>query len=192
MIGHFDRRLLNRGMTLEIRPEQLTVPGPAVFGVGGRVHADKSAAGSNIVFKRGLLGSVQHVARRVQEHDGFERRQIRCGECGGIFGVNDREVVRGAERLNGRHTLVDRRVPKAGRLRKHEHVERGHHPPRLQHLEREPPAVAFGGAPLVPMKRLNKRCRFVSAATCVRRPLVPRSPGFSMTHSVRMCKVPDN
>ena len=44
------------------------VPGPAALGVGGRVHADVRRAGADARLERRLLGRVQHVAGREQEH----------------------------------------------------------------------------------------------------------------------------
>ena len=143
MIGHYDGRLQSsRRMTWKVRAHQLAVPRPAIFGVGGGMDARKAAPGLDVILHRRLLGRVEYVAGRVEKDDGFVLRQIRPREGRRIFGRRDRKVVRRAQCLNRRDPLVNRIVPKSGCLREHEHVIRGHHPPRLEPFEAQLPLVA--------------------------------------------------
>ncbi len=102
-----DDGLLRRGVLLEVRADQLAVPGPVVLGVGGRVNAGEPAAALDVVLEGGLLGGVQDVARGRQEDHHGVLGEVVLGEGSGVLGGVDGEAVLLAELLDGRDTRGD-------------------------------------------------------------------------------------
>ena len=94
-------RVLNVGVTGEIRAHQSTVERPVVLGVGCRMHADKSPAAANEPLERRLLRAVQDIARRRQEHHRLISRERRIVEHVAIFGRVHGKAAHATLLLNG-------------------------------------------------------------------------------------------
>ena len=92
-VEHGDIRFLNMRMALEIRADQLAIPGPFVFGVRRRVYADISAALLDVALEGRLLVVIQHIAGRIQKHHRAVARQIRPGEGRSVLRMLDGESV---------------------------------------------------------------------------------------------------
>ncbi len=119
-----DRRLLDGGVRLEVRAHQLPVPVPAVTAVGGGVDAHEAAAGLDVALEGGLLVRRAHrVAGGRVEDDGLVLRQVGVSEQGAVLGHVDREVVLGAELLDGRDAVRNRVMPETRRLGEDEDLE---------------------------------------------------------------------
>lgn len=154
-------RVLQAGrVRLEPRPHQLAIPRPAVFGIGGRMHADEAAAVADEAFQRGLLVGVEHVAGGAGEYHHAVAGEVGSDEVGGVlamigrYGFARREVLqRGQGRGNG--IVAELRgareyedavrcggdgAIRAGQEREHqqEQVERGAHAAMAQalHIQR--------------------------------------------------------
>ena len=118
-----DRRRRRGGrMRGEVGAHQVAVPVPAVLGVGGGVDAHVAVARRDVALECGLLRVGEDVARGRQEDDGLVLGEVGVVEGGRVLGGVDREVVRGAERLDRGDALVDRVVAKVGRLGEDEHA----------------------------------------------------------------------
>ena len=84
----------------EVGADQPAVPRPVVLGVGGRVHADVTAAAGDVGLEGGLLGGVEHVAGGGEPDHRLVLGQVGGGELGGVLGRGHREPV-GARRVAG-------------------------------------------------------------------------------------------
>ncbi len=112
-VADLDRRGLVRGVALEVRADQVAVPGPVVLGVRGGVDAGEPAAVGDEALERGLLAGVQHVAGGGQEHHGLVAVEPRVGEGAGVLGGGDGEPVVLAQLLDGGDARGDGVVPEA-------------------------------------------------------------------------------
>ena len=84
-------------MAAEVRADELAVPRPLVFRVGGRVDAGKSATAAHVALERALLGTVEHIAGREQEDHRVVAREPCVGEHAAVLGRIHRDPVRRAE-----------------------------------------------------------------------------------------------
>src|SRR5215208_4170862 len=80
-------------MALELRPEELPVPGPVVSGVGRRMDAEVTAARFDESLEGPLLRAVEDIAGRVDEAHRLEARESVGPEEAGVLGVVDRDAV---------------------------------------------------------------------------------------------------
>jgi hypothetical protein len=112
-------------MALEVGPYELSVPWPAVLGVGCGVDAGIAAAGADVALEGGLLFVVEDVAGCREPDDGVVLREIRRRERGGVLGRVDREVVGGAEALDHCDAVGNRIVAETRCLGEDQDVERG-------------------------------------------------------------------
>src|SRR5829696_4323759 len=80
-------------MALELRPEELPVPGPVVSGVGRRMDAEVTAARFDESLEGPLLRAVEDIAGRVDEAHRLEARESVGPEETGVLGVVDRDAV---------------------------------------------------------------------------------------------------
>src|SRR5262245_28373729 len=62
-------RGLNCRMALKVGSDKPAVPGPIVFGVSGRMNADKTSTFADVAFERRLLLTVERVSRGVQKNN---------------------------------------------------------------------------------------------------------------------------
>jgi hypothetical protein len=108
--------LLDLGVRLEVRADQVVVPGPVVLGVGRGVHACVTATGGDVVLERGLLFGVQHVAGGGKPDHGAEAGKVLLGERGRVLGGLDVEVVLLTQRLDGGDAGRNGVVPESGGL----------------------------------------------------------------------------
>jgi hypothetical protein len=116
--------LLDGGVACEIRAHQ-TVPGPAIFSIGGGMNADPTATGLDEMLKRRFLGGVgQDITGGAEEDDSLVLGKIRIGEFGGGFGGVDGESVGHAERLNGGQAVGDGIMSEPSGCGKYEHLIR--------------------------------------------------------------------
>ena len=112
---------LDRRVRLEVRADQVAVPGPVVLRVAGRVDADVAAAILDEALEGLLLRRVEHVAGRVQEDDHAKPREIGGREGRGVFGCLDGEA--GCEQVLHRGDAgLDAVVAEASRLREEQHA----------------------------------------------------------------------
>jgi len=103
-------------VTIEVRADQLAVPGPLILGVGRSVNADKPSSALNKALKCGLLVWVEYVSRRVEENDGSVVVQRLVVKYGAVFCRMDREAVGIPQAANGRYRGRNRVVSKTGRM----------------------------------------------------------------------------
>src|SRR5687768_6598263 len=101
-------------MAGEVGADERAVKRPIVFGVGRRMHADKTAAATNEPLERGFLRRIQHIARRRQKHDDLVLRERFVTKRGAVFGRIDRKSARASLLSNGVNARWNRIVPKAG------------------------------------------------------------------------------
>ena len=119
------RGLLYVRVAGEIRANQPAVPRPIVFRVGRRMDADETAAPGNIVFEGGLLRSVQHIARRVQENDGVEGRKSLIRKDSRVLGGRYLKVVGLPQLANRLDARANAGVPESLRTGENENVRVG-------------------------------------------------------------------
>ncbi len=84
--------LLDGRVRVEVGADQLAVEGPAVFGVGGGVHADITSTATHVRFEGRLLPGVEDVAGGVEEDHRLVRGEVGGVERGGVLGGGDGEV----------------------------------------------------------------------------------------------------
>ena len=119
-VEHGNIGLLNVRVAFEIAPHKLAVPGPAVFGIRRRMHADIPAAFPDVPLESRLLLVVQHIACRVQEHHRAVSGQIRPHERRTVFRVRDREPMLLADFPKGLHAVFNGTVTEPRRFAENE------------------------------------------------------------------------
>ncbi len=97
-VGDLDRCRLDVGEAAGARAQGVGQELPAGLGLDRGVNRDQAAAGVDVALERGLLGVVEHVAGRVEEHHSSVAREIVAREPCGIVGRGDPEVVAVTER----------------------------------------------------------------------------------------------
>ena len=100
--------------------DQSAIPWPTPLGVGGGVDADVPMADADIGLEGSLLGRVEHVAAREQEHDGVVRTEACCAEDGVVLGCGDDEAILCSEAAQGLDRGRNRLVAEALGLGEHE------------------------------------------------------------------------
>ena len=113
--GHRQQRVV-----AEVGADQPAVPGPVVLGVGGRVHADVSAAAPHEALHRRLLRVVEDVARRVHEGDDVGAGELVVGEDRGVLAQRRVDAVARVEGAQHAPGVGDGRMPEARRAREDE------------------------------------------------------------------------
>src|SRR2546427_1291246 len=96
-----DNRRLDGRVTLEVRANQLPIPGPAVLGITRRVNASKATTGPDIAFEGCLLTVIEDVARCQEEDHCPVAGQVGIRERAGIFGGIDQIPVLGSQLVDG-------------------------------------------------------------------------------------------
>jgi hypothetical protein len=84
-IADFDSRFLDRRMAGEIRAHQVSVPGPIILAVGGRVDSHEPSPRLQVRLQGGLLALVQDISRGVEKDDRVIAGQGLRGEPGRVL-----------------------------------------------------------------------------------------------------------
>src|SRR6266852_860156 len=87
---------------VKVGSDQLSIPGPVIFGIAGGMHAGVSSTVLDVSLEGGLLVGIQNVAGGEQKNDGIIAREVGIGENRCVF----REVDGGA--LARRYTAQGR------------------------------------------------------------------------------------
>jgi len=114
---------LDRGVALEIGPDEAAVPGPVVLGVGGAMDAEEALAGSVPGLEGGLLRLVEDIAGGVQEDRRVESGEALGGELGGVLGGVEGKAVLGGEFPEAGDAIGDGGVAEPGGAGEDEDVE---------------------------------------------------------------------
>src|SRR5262249_37165353 len=111
-----DKRALIGWVAAKVCPDQLTVPGPAILGVGGGMDAHVAIAALDVALKRGLLILIEHGACGGEKDYQLVVGQTLISEETRVLGSVDTETVRGAQVRNCRDPIRNRVVPISSRL----------------------------------------------------------------------------
>ncbi len=106
-IDDVQRGLLNPRMFDEVSTHQFAVPRPAVFRIGGGVHADVAAARLDEALEIGLLFVVQNVAGGVEKNNRRVLLEVLLREGSGILGRVDIKPAFVAEASDGLDAVLD-------------------------------------------------------------------------------------
>ena len=109
-------------MTAEVGADEASIPGPLVLGVRGRMDARVAAAAPDESLEGCLLGRLEHVARREQEHDRAVAPQVRVREVSRVLCGIDGDPALLPKVAKCPHGVWDRVVPEAGGLREEQHA----------------------------------------------------------------------
>src|SRR6266568_1293125 len=100
--------------------EQITVPGPVVLCIAGRVNTYVPAASPNIACKRSSLVAIKYLTGGKQEDNGVVVCQVGIGKGGGIFCKIDGKVMFICQPLKGYLPVFNGGMAVSSRLRKNE------------------------------------------------------------------------
>src|SRR5579863_10436738 len=109
------------GVRFKIAPDEVAVPLPVVFAVGGGVDADETAAMADIVLQCGLFPRAENFAGRAEEDQGGVFAEDLRAEPGRVNGRVDSKTILGAQPANGGDTRSDARMMVAVGFTEDEH-----------------------------------------------------------------------
>src|ERR1700686_4643183 len=101
---------------VKVRSNQLSVPGPVVFGIAGRMNASVSSTMLDVPLKSSLLACIQDRACCQQKNDRIIAREVGFGKDSCIFSKIYRHALTQCQHMQGRDSIRDRCMTKGPRF----------------------------------------------------------------------------
>src|ERR1700731_1987733 len=96
VVDNVNSRLNHTGVPMhpvKVCTYQLSIPGPVIFSISGRMHASISSTLPDVLLEGSLLARIQNLTGCQQKYDGIIAREIGSGKNRGVFGKIEGHIL---------------------------------------------------------------------------------------------------